>query len=72
MYFDGTVNVSGNGAGAVIIFPEGKQYPISIKLQFSCTNNTAEYEACIHGLDAALELMIRKLGVYGDSMLIIC
>jgi ribonuclease HI len=72
MYFDGTVNVSGNGAGAVIIFPEGKQYPISIKLQFSCTNNTAEYEACIHGLKAALELKIRKLEVYEDSMLIIC
>jgi ribonuclease HI len=72
MYFDGAVNVSGNGAGAVIISPEGKQYPISIKLQFSCTNNTAEYEACIHGLEAALELKIRKLGVYGDSMLIIC
>jgi ribonuclease HI len=72
MYFDGAVNVYGNGAGAVIISPEGKQYPISIKLQFSCTNNTAEYEACIHGLEAALELKIGKLEVYGDSMLIIC
>ena len=72
MYFDGVVNVSGNGAGAVIISPEGKQYPISIKLQFNCTNNTAEYEACIHGLEAVLELKIRKLVVYGDSMLIIC
>jgi ribonuclease HI len=72
MYFDGAVNVSGNGAGAVIISPEGKQYPISIKLQFSCTNNKAEYEACIHGLEAALELKIGKLEVYGDSMLIIC
>ncbi|XP_073263054.1 uncharacterized protein [Populus alba] len=72
MYFDGKVNVSGNGAGAVIISPEGNQYPISIKLQFNCTNNTAEYEACIHGLEAALELKIRKLKVYGDSMLIIC
>ncbi|KAL9362451.1 hypothetical protein Peur_045236 [Populus x canadensis] len=37
-----------------------------------CTNNTAEYEACIHGLEAALELKIGKLEVYGDSMLIIC
>ncbi|XP_073268737.1 uncharacterized protein [Populus alba] len=66
MYFDGAVNVSGNGAGAVIISPEGKQYPISIKLQFNCTNNTAEYEACIHGLEAALELKIRKLETKGE------
>ncbi|XP_061965340.1 uncharacterized protein LOC133689500 [Populus nigra] len=72
MYFDGAVNVSGNGAGAVIISPDKKKYPISIKLQFECTNNTAEYEACILGLEAALEMKIKKLDVYGDSMLIIC
>ncbi|XP_073264246.1 uncharacterized protein [Populus alba] len=72
MYFDSAVNVSGNGAGAVIISPEGKQYPISVKVHFSCTNNTAEYEACIHGLEAALEMKVGKLEVYGDSMLIIC
>jgi ribonuclease HI len=72
MYFDGAVNVCGNGAGAVIISPDKKQYPISVKLQFGCTNNTAEYEACILGLEAALELNIRRIDVYGVSMLIIC
>ena len=72
MYFDSVVNVSGNGACAVIISPEGKQYPISVKLHFSCTNNTAEYEACIHEFEAALEMKVGKLEVYGDSMLIIC
>ena len=72
MYFDGAVNVCGNGAGAVIISPDKKQYPVSTKLQFGCTNNTAEYEACILGLEAALELNIKKIDVYGDSMLIIC
>jgi ribonuclease HI len=72
MFFDGAVNVYGNGAGAVIISPDKKQYPVSVKLHFECTNNTAEYEACILGLEAALELKIKKLDVYGDSMLIIC
>ncbi|XP_052301368.1 LOW QUALITY PROTEIN: uncharacterized protein LOC127904008 [Populus trichocarpa] len=72
MFFDGAVNVYGNGAGAVIISPNKKQYPVSVKLHFECTNNTAEYEACILGLEAALELKIKKLDVYGDSMLIIC
>jgi len=72
MYFDVVVNVSGNGAGAMIISLEEKQYPISIKLHFSCTNSTAEYEACIHGLEGALEMRVGKLEVYGDSMLIIC
>ena len=32
MYFDGAVNVCGNGAGAVIISPDKKQYPVSVKL----------------------------------------
>ena len=72
MFFDGAVNVYGNGAGAVIISPDKKQYPVAVKLHFECTNNTTEYEACILGLEAALELKIGKIDVYGDSMLIIC
>jgi len=72
MFFDGAINVYGNGAGAVIISPDKKQYPILIKLHFECTNNTAAYNACILGLEAALELKIEKIDVYGDLMFIIC
>jgi ribonuclease HI len=32
----------------------------------------AEYETYIHGLEVVLKLNIKKLDVYGDSMLIIC
>jgi hypothetical protein len=32
MYFDGAVNVYGNGARVVIIFVDVRQYPILIKL----------------------------------------
>jgi ribonuclease HI len=45
LYFDGAINASGNGARAVAISPENKQYPFSTRLLFECTNNTAEYEA---------------------------
>ncbi|KAJ9168484.1 hypothetical protein P3X46_020001 [Hevea brasiliensis] len=71
MYFDGAVNLSGNGIGAVLISPDGKHFPIAVKLRFDCTNNVAEYEACVMGLQAAIEMKIRKLEVYGDSALII-
>jgi ribonuclease HI len=71
MFFDRAVNVYGNRAGTIIIFPHKKQYPISVKLHFECTNNTVDYEACILGLKAASELKIRKIYVYGDSILII-
>ena len=72
-YVCGIVNVCGNGAaGAVIISPNKKQYLVLVKLQFGCTNNTIEYEVCILGLEVELELNIRKINMYGDSMLIIC
>jgi ribonuclease HI len=66
------VNVYGNEAGAVIVSPDQKLYPVSVKLHFESTNNTAEYKACILDLEAALEMKIRKVDAYGDSMLIIC
>ncbi|PKI68911.1 hypothetical protein CRG98_010704 [Punica granatum] len=47
MYFDGAVNSVGSGVGAVLISPDGRHYPVAAKVDFSCTNNVAEYEACI-------------------------
>ena len=64
-YFDGTINVCGNGAGAMIISLDKEQYPNLVKLQFECTNNRNRYEVCILG-KVVLELNIRKIDVYGD------
>ncbi|XP_057990614.1 uncharacterized protein LOC131172992 [Hevea brasiliensis] len=71
MHFDGAVNLAGNRIGAVLVAPDGKHFPIAVKLRFGCTNNVAEYEACMSGLQAAIEMKIKKLEVYGDSTLII-
>ncbi|PKI50347.1 hypothetical protein CRG98_029256, partial [Punica granatum] len=71
MYFDGAVNSTGSGIGAVLISPDGRYYPVAAKIDFSCTNNVAEYEACILGLQAAIDFKVRELEVFGDSMLII-
>ncbi|KAJ9170236.1 hypothetical protein P3X46_018360 [Hevea brasiliensis] len=71
MYFNGAVNLSGNGIGAVLVSQDGKHFPIAIKLRFDCTNNVAEYEACVMGLQATIDMKVRKLEVYGDSALII-
>ena len=45
---------------------------ISAKLSFDCTNNVAKYEAYVLGLQAAIEKKIKRLNVYGDSVLFIC
>ena len=36
------------------------------------TNNIIEHEACTYGLEVVTKIKIKKLNVYGDSMLIIC
>ncbi|XP_052477677.1 uncharacterized protein LOC128033725 [Gossypium raimondii] len=69
--FDGASNAVGNGIGAVLISPSGDHYPFASKLDFDCTNNMAEYEACIMGIRAAIERKIKMLEVYGDSALVI-
>ncbi|XP_070010493.1 uncharacterized protein [Nicotiana sylvestris] len=47
MFFDGAVNAKGVGIGAILISPTGQHYRATARLRFFCTNNTAEYEACI-------------------------
>ncbi|XP_016731110.1 uncharacterized protein [Gossypium hirsutum] len=69
--FDGASNAMGNGIGAVLVSPNGDYYPFTSKLDFDCTNNMAEYEACIMGTRAATERKIKILEVYGDSTLVI-
>ncbi|PKI58499.1 hypothetical protein CRG98_021101 [Punica granatum] len=71
MYFDGAVNSAGSGISAVLISPEGRHFPIAAKIDFPYTNNVAEYEACILGLQTAIDLKVKELEVFGDSMLTI-
>ncbi|KAI5317537.1 hypothetical protein L3X38_037244 [Prunus dulcis] len=40
-------------------------------LDFQCTNNRAEYEALIIGLEMLLELAIQSMEILGDSMLVL-
>ncbi|XP_050217499.1 uncharacterized protein LOC126668337 [Mercurialis annua] len=51
MWFDGSKTSQGAGAGVHIISPLGASYQLSYKLHFECTNNQAEYEALIFGLE---------------------
>jgi ribonuclease HI len=40
-------------------------------LLFPASNNAAEYEALIHGLNIAISLGVKRLMVYGDSLVVI-
>ena len=71
VYFDGAANSTENGVGAVLVSPKGQQIPVLVKLNFGFTNNVIEYEACIVGLQVALEFRAYDLSVFRDSLFII-
>ncbi|KAK9025034.1 hypothetical protein V6N11_064935 [Hibiscus sabdariffa] len=69
--FDGASNAHGHGIGAILVSLEGDHYPFIGRLNFDCTNNVAEYEACIMGLHVAIQREIEILEVYSDPSLVI-
>ncbi|XP_070047046.1 uncharacterized protein [Nicotiana tomentosiformis] len=71
MFFDGAANFKGVGIGVVLVSETGQHYLVSARLRFSCTNNMAEYEACILGLRLAIDMNIQELLAIGDSDLLV-
>ena len=70
LYFEGASNAMGHEIEAVVT-PKGEYCPFTTRLDFNCTNNMAEYEACIMGFQATINKEVKKLEVYGDSALVI-
>ncbi|XP_050121406.1 uncharacterized protein LOC126599102 [Malus sylvestris] len=74
---DEIINVPGilekaSGAGIVIINPQGVHNYYSFLLDYQGnTNNQAEYEAIIIGLEILIELGAMEVQVFGDSKLVI-
>jgi ribonuclease HI len=71
MYFDGSLNLEGAGAGVLLISPTGKQLKYVLQIFWKVPNNEAKYEALLNGLRLAASLGIKQLLVYGDSAVVI-
>jgi ribonuclease HI len=54
----------------VVVSPSGVYIDLSIRLEFACTNNQADYESLLHGLEFLRDLGARDVDVFGDSNLI--
>ena len=50
VYVDGALNQKGSGVGLVLMSPEKVVIEKSLRLDFSTTNNEAEYEALLEGI----------------------
>ena len=72
MKFDGSSTAQSGGVGVVLYHEEDEAVELSFKLEFPYSNNTAEYEAYLIGLVAAVEMGVKHLKVMGDSDLVVC
>jgi ribonuclease HI len=71
MYFDGSLNLEGAGAGVRFISPQGDHLKYVLQIHYKASNNDAEYEALIHGLRIAVSLGIKRLIAYDDPKVVI-
>ena len=69
--FDGSSTKNFAGVGILVISPKGINTTLSFNLAFKCTNNQAEYEVLVIGLEILLELGAQEIQIIGDSQLVL-
>jgi ribonuclease HI len=69
MYFNSFLKLDDGGAGVLFISPKGEQLKYVLQILWKVSNNEAKYEASLHGLRLAISLGIKRLLIYGDSLL---
>jgi len=71
MFFDGSLNINGAGAGILFVSPNKDKLHYVLRILFPASNNIAKYEACLHGIRLAVKLGVKRLYVHGDFALVI-
>ena len=72
LYVDGSSNDGGSEACLILVSPEGHRIHYALKFRFKASNNEAEYEALIAGLELAKEMKVESLDILSDSQLVVC
>ena len=70
VYVNGASNQKGSRVGLVLISPEKIVIEKSLRLDFSATNNEAEYEALLIGMAMVQRMSGKSVKVFLDSRLI--
>jgi hypothetical protein len=70
VFCDGSWGTIGAGAAVVLVAPSKVRTCYAARLDFSCTNNIAEYEALLLGLQKLKAMGIRRAILKTDSQVI--
>ena len=71
LFVDGAANAQGSGDGLILTSPEGIDIEYALRFGFRASNNEAEYEAIIVGLNLAHSMEVDQLEVCSDSQLVV-
>ena len=67
VYVDGSSTLHAGGIGVVLKSPKADTLKRKVRLHYPTTNNEAEYEALLKGLELAKSLGAESVLVQGDS-----
>lgn len=70
IHTDESSNRQAGGAGIVLHFSKGDEVECMVRLDFPTTNNEAEYEALVVGLDHAKAAGATNVVIYCDSQVV--
>ena len=71
VYVDGASNQKGSRVGLVLMSPENVVIEKSLRLDFSATNNEAEYEALLEGMAMVQRMGGKSIRLFSDSRLVV-
>jgi ribonuclease HI len=54
-----------------LVSPRGAIFEQSVRLEYFCTNNQAEYEAILLGLQILSSMGVKSVEAFGDSLLVV-
>jgi ribonuclease HI len=71
LYFNGSACNNGQGIGIVFISHSGACFEMSSRLECFCTNNQAEYETLLFGLEILESMCVKHVEAFSGFLLIV-
>jgi ribonuclease HI len=70
LFFDDLACTEGQGIVVILISPRGAVFEQSTHLEYFCTNNQAEYEAIMLGMQIFSSMGVEDVEAFGNSLLV--